>query len=408
VPGWRWEDSRLFWSQDEAYEAVGGRYEIKRNRGLAHLVRVEADGYQAAVSRDIQRDEGKVTIDFELQPAENIAPAIVTPEGAPAAGARTVVGVAGSQIHIENGDIDNGSTYAAKYVADDAGRISIPPQDGPFQLIITHPAGFAHVKSSDTPNPETIKLTPWAKVEGVFRVGSKPIPRVRLHISTDAIHSYGDDVPRIFTQHETTTGADGSFVFERVFPGEGRIGREIIYMVDEGAMEVASSKMVPVELIAGETTRIELGGDGRPVTGSLAPPEDHTDEVLWGFARIHITAGRQPKSPQAPADVQNDRERYQAWWREWSGTDEGKAWHAAYKEYRNRREASPYFNVSVDRDGSFRIDDVPPGEYTLSVDMNERPIGRLTDRSFEVPPDEGDHTGEPVDLGILTLEPIVK
>jgi hypothetical protein len=261
------------------------------------------------------------------------------------------------------------------------------------------------VKSSETPNPETIKLTPWAKVEGVFRVGSEPAPRVTLSINSNAIDSYGEDVPRIFTQHETTTQDDGSFVFDRVFPGEGRIGRDIVYMVNEGATEVTSSKMVPIELAAGETARIELGGDGRPVTGSLAPPEGHADEVLWNFARIHITAGRQPKSPQAPADVQNDRQRYQAWWREWSGTDEGKAWHADYKGYRKQRETSPYFNVSVDRDGNFRIDDVPPGEYALSVDMDEHAIGLLRDHPFTVPPSDVDQAREPVDLGVLTLEP---
>ncbi len=403
VPGWRWEDSRLHWSQDEAHEAAEGRYETERNRGLVHLVRIEADGYQSAVSRDIKFDEGNVTIDFELEPAANIAPAIVTPDGTPAAGARVVVGIAGSQIHIENGAIDDGSTYAAKYVADEAGRFSIPPQDGPFQIVVTHPAGFAYIKTAETPIPDTIKLTPWAKVEGVFRVGREPAPRVRLHMNIHGMDSYGDDVPRIFTQHDTTTEADGSFVFERVFPGEGRIGREIIYMVDEGATEVASSKMMPLELAAGETKRIELGGDGRPVTGVLAPPEGHTDEVLWSFARIHVTLGLRPKSPQAPADIQNDQERYRAWWKQWSESEEGKAWRAAYKAYEESSNENPYFNVSVDRDGNFRIEDVPPGEYSLSVDMNERPIGQLRDHAFSVPAAEGD-AKEPVELGVLTLE----
>jgi hypothetical protein len=404
VPGWRWQDLRLHWSQDEAHEAAEGRYAIDRNRGLVHLVRVEADGYQAAVSRDIKFDEGHVAIDFELKPAENIAPLIVSADGSPAAGARIVVGLAGSQVHIENGAIDDGSTYAAKYVADNAGRVSIPPQDGAYQLVITHPSGFAYVKSTETSNPETIKLTPWAKVEGVFRVGPKPTSGARLHINTSAIESYGDDVPRIYTQHDTTTEADGSFVFERVLPGEGRIGRDIVYMVDEGATEVTSSKMMPLEIAPGETKRIDLGGDGRPVAGSLAPPEGHTDEVQWSFARVFVTIAGEPKSPQAPVEVQKDPGRYQTWWREWSESDEGKAWREAQKEYQHRRDASPYFNASVDRDGNFRIDDVPPGEYSLSVNMDERPIGQLRDYAFSVPPAEGEDAQETVDLGFLTLE----
>jgi protocatechuate 3,4-dioxygenase beta subunit len=406
VPGWRWQDSRLFWSQNEAHEAAEGRYETKRNRGLVHLVRIEADGYQAAVSRDIKFDEGNVTIDFELEPAENIAASIVTADGTPAAGARVVVGVAGSQIHVENGDIDDGSTYAAKYVADDGGRISIPPQSGPFQLVITHPSGFAHIKSAESPHPDAIKLTPWAKLEGVFRVGPQPAAGVKLSVYSSVIDSYGEDLPHIYTQHEATTDADGSFLFERVFPGEAHIGRNIVYMVDEGATEVTSSKMMPIELAPGKTTRIELGGDGRPVTGLLAPPEGYTDEVQWSFARVFVTVAGEPKSPQAPAEVQNDADRYQAWWREWSESDEGKAWREAQEKYRKLREASPYFNASVDRDGNFRIDDVPPGDYSLSVRVDERPIGQLRDYAFSVPPAEADAASEPVDLGTLTLEPI--
>jgi hypothetical protein len=117
-----------------------------------------------------------------------------------------------------------------------------------------------------------------------------------------------------------------------------------------------------------------------------------------------VTIGGEPKPPQAPADVQNDQERYGAWWREWSESDEGEAWRAAQKEYLERREASPYFNASVDRDGNFRIEDVPPGEYVLGVDMSERPIGWLRDYAFSVPTAEGDAASDTVDLGVLTLE----
>jgi uncharacterized GH25 family protein len=406
VPGSRWDDSRLFWSQDEGFDAADGNYRITRNRGnLAHLVRVEASGYKAAVSREIKPDEGNVTIDFQLEKAENIAPLILTPDGAPADGAKIAIGVAGSQINIENGDIDNGSTYAAQLTADDGGRISFPPQDTPFQLVITHAAGFAHLKSAEAEIPETITLTPWARVEGVFRVGSQPVSGARLDINSSTIHSYGDDVPRIFTQHEATTGAGGVFVFDRVLPGDARIGRRIVYMVDDGATEVSSSKMVPIELAAGETTRIDLGGDGRAVVGKLAPPPGHTEKVLWSFARVQVQIdSKLPKSPEPPADVQNDREQYQAWWKQWSTTDEGKAWHEAYKTHERERVVTPYFYASAGRDGTFRIDDVPAGDYVLSVTMHEHPIGRLSNHRFTVPAAEADQADQPVDLGVLTLD----
>ena len=156
------------------------------------------------------------------------------------------------------------------------------------------------------------------------------------------------------------TGPDGRFVFERVIPGNGRIGRRITFMVDEGATEVTSSYMIGADFPSGKTVHIDLGGIGRPVVGRLQPPEGFTGKVRWNFADDHgrVAAG----------------------------------------------ETSPYFTVTVDRDGKFRIDDVPAGDYSLSVRFMREDVGHLSDHRFRVPALEGDAAGRPVDLGTLKLE----
>src|SRR5690606_5076715 len=115
------------------------------------LVQIEAEGYQVAISRDILTNEGKINVDFELQPAEDIAATLLTITGQPAAGAKIALGVAGSQISIRNGDINEGSTYALQLTADAEGRFRIPARTEPFQIVITHPSGFAYYKSADGP-----------------------------------------------------------------------------------------------------------------------------------------------------------------------------------------------------------------------------------------------------------------
>ena len=406
VPGMRWSNSQLFWSQHESFDAADGRYEVSRNRsGSGHLVRIEADGYTPAASRDIKFDEGNVTIDFELEKGRNIEATIVTPEGKPAAGAKVGVGVAGSQISIRNGDIDDGSTYAARQDADDEGRFNVPPQEGPFQVVVTHPAGFAYLKSEDGAIAESIQLTAWARVEGTFRVGAKAMPNVTLNINNEQVHSYGAERPNIFTHHETATAGDGSFVFERVFPGKGRIGRRIVFMVRQGATEVTSSAQVPIELPAGETTRLNLGGDGRAVIGRLAPPAENTGEVRWNFANLSVRADhKMPPFPDVPQELRDDPERLKAWREEWLAGDEGTAWQKAREVLDKLREASPYFSASVAGDGAFRIDDVPLGDYALSVNFHENSPGRLGNHRFTVPAGDDGDSSEPVNLGILTLE----
>ena len=66
---------------------------------------------------------------------------------------------------------------------------------------------------------------------------------------------------------------------------------------------------------------------------------------------------------------------------------------------------SPYFTATVDRDGTFRIDDVPAGNYSLSARLEHQgQVGRLRSRRFTVPAANGNRADQPVDLGVLTME----
>ena len=81
------------WARGESFPANDGLFVFRADRGyLAHLIRIEAEGYEVAVSREIKSTEGDVLIDFELKRGTNIAAKVTTPDGAPAAGARIAPG----------------------------------------------------------------------------------------------------------------------------------------------------------------------------------------------------------------------------------------------------------------------------------------------------------------------------
>lgn len=409
VPGTRNEPGRGtndWWSRDEGYAAANGEYSIaRRDAAPTHMIGIEADGYKVTTSRDIRSDEGKVAIDFELQPAEDIAVQLLTVAGKPAARARIALGVTGSQIRIDRGEISDSQTYALQIVADSDGWFRMPPRDDPFQLVITHPDGFAHLKSSDGNIPQSVTLTEWARVEGTFRIGKDAGPDVTLSLSSSGVSSYGENAPHIFTQHEVVTDKDGQFVFERVFPGYGSIGRNMVFMVDDGATEVTSSKRVPAEFVSGKTKTVNVGGDGRAVIGKLVPPETHVGKVLWNLATIWVEVDLpQPHWPEPPKDIQNDEARIEKWWIEWQQTAEGKAIMAAAVKQQEDQRKQPSFLASVDRDGTFRIDDVSAGKFAITVRFDRDAPGRLSEYRFSVPPLKDIDIGQPLDLGELKLE----
>ncbi len=363
VPGFQAADQEMHYARNENHLASDGRYTIRRTRADFNVIRIEADGYRPSSSRAIKSDEGRVSIDFELTEGKNVAARVFTPANRPAVGAKVALAVAASQINIKNGDIADPPVYSAREDTDASGRFHFPAQDKDFQLIITHPSGFAYIKS--TPEwdlTRIIHLEPWSRVHGTFRIGKALAPNVPIQLDVSRLTGHGRNEPRFSVEYNSVTGPDGQFVFERVIPGKGWIGRRLSLTADDGATEVTSAASVPAEFPAGKTFQIDLGGTGRAVVGKLRPPDGFKEKVRWNFALITVRCST--TSPDG---------------------------------------ASYQFTATVDRDGSFRIDDVPAGDHALSVDFfrADRAVGRLLEHIFHVPPAKDD---KPVDLGTLTLE----
>jgi beta-lactamase regulating signal transducer with metallopeptidase domain len=76
IPGLRNVDPEIGfdWILGDSYVATEQAYRIRFSHTADsgfHVVRIEADGYKVARSRDISFDQGDVEIDFELEPTEN-------------------------------------------------------------------------------------------------------------------------------------------------------------------------------------------------------------------------------------------------------------------------------------------------------------------------------------------------
>ncbi len=359
IPGTHPRPKAWYWQRRQSAVAANGQYRIRDTlAGAVRAVRIEADGYQPAVSRDVKRNEGNVTLNFELTKGENIDGVVLAPAGEPAGKAKIAVGIAGSYVSVRNGEIvfANGDLREA----DAGGHFHFPPQLPGYFLVITHPSGYAKYQPGPHSNRRTIHLDPWTRVEGRLRVGGKPKADVPIWINR---LDHREDFPDVLTIWETTSGPEGRFVFERVWAGKGWIGPRLMLSPDKGAAEAISVRWIWGSYPFGKTVRIDLNGNGRRVVGKLRPPPGLDKPVPWNFTMIQV----------APIGAKG-------------------------------AVPNVHFEATVGPDGAFHIDDVPAGEYLIAggIMLNSFPGGNF-ERHFFVPAIASGQSAEPLDLGVLTL-----
>jgi hypothetical protein len=203
------------------------------------------------------------------------------------------------------------------------------------------------------------------KFHFAYRVAGKLQPHVSIAYQWEAAIPFGPTLPQIFFQFRSTTDANGRFVFDRLGPGSGQIGSSIRLLQDNDATVATSSLRVPADFPKGTTTHIDLGTTGRPVIGQLRPRPGKSVGVPWSKAFIILRGNG-----------------------------------------RLARATNPEFRATVNRDGNFCIDDVPPGDYILVVFLFiERDLRPSLAHRFTVATINEKLMQRPVDLGVLTLEP---
>jgi hypothetical protein len=341
-----------------------GRYQVRlSDQPFPHVVRIEAEGYQPQLSRDIMVKEKAARVDFELTAGQNVEGVVLTPAGLPAAAAKMAVAVGDNSFTITNGDLLGRSPVVDVRETDASGHFRFPPQDRDYYLVIIHPSGHAWFRPIPRSNRRRITLDPWARAEGTYRVGGRPLAGAQMSLFAGELRPLGDDGPEFTIRSQTVTGADGGFVFDRVPACSGQVGRVLKWAPRIGNTELESACTVDAQFSSKRVVRIEVGQNGRAVIGKLKPARGFDKPVLWQFAWVDVVP-----------NVEN---------------------HAA----ENRR-----YQATIDRDGRFRVDDLPPGYYSISSRPADFVPGYLFAKSFVVPGEDIRPFNQPLDLGELEVQ----
>jgi hypothetical protein len=362
---------------------------------------------------------------------EGISGWVIGPNGRPVAGAQVGLNADAMDVIVRNGILEKvwpGGTSEKRIVETNAeGQFHLgdSPSD-PFFLLAAGKDGFALVMGKEFKKNHQIRLERWGRIEGQLAKGRKGSDG-RVWMTALPNPAWLDG--RCAFRYDTRHAEDGHFVFEKVPAGWFEVG----YLVATADDCEGFTSRTPVEVKAGETAQVRLGGQGRPVIGRFVPPASYDRSVYFG-------AGVRALQRQEKMDPNREQPRQQ-WWRAWEHdaydpgarcfdartpdycietTDNEREWtrrgpdlpdtdgclaNAAWRDANWRGYA-----FRINSDGSFRVEDVIAGKYDLRVDLEAKDRDSFTDRPFaeyrgtiEVPTMKEAYTDRPFDLGNLTL-----
>jgi len=278
--------------------------------------------------------------------------------------------------------------------ADVIGRYGVddPGSDGPGAsrvFVILHPEGFLEIPASRLRENGDVTLLPCGRIEGVLRSERGPVAGELVTLRRD---SFGRFNMHWSLHKGTQSGPGGEFVFTNLPPGEYVLNRRFSAA---GGPNFESHPM-SVRVESGATVRVSYGGEGRTVIGRV-----RGRPLYWEATTHRLVAERSLARPPWPdPDRFATAESYLRWM---AGFDGMHAWWAQRRIY----------GVTVERDSSFRAEDIPPGTYDLElVPYDPRSTGGSTRleaprlrRKVVVPPITEADRGAPLDLGVLEFAP---
>lgn len=364
-------------------------------------LRIEADGFETLTTRSLDFDEGDQELELALTRSDSAGVWVIRrPDGQPAAGARVWARTSdnGLGLHI-NAPGQYYGDQLGKADADAEGRVKPPPAPPDAAVVITHPSGFLEGTARDLQARPELRLQPYGAVEGRVLVAGQP--KGGVNVSLNPV-SWSPSL-RFYLSYTANTAPDGTFRFVQVPAGEYKLYRwSFPARGTPGGRAITETCQWPLTVKAGETNRVEYAITGRVVTGqAVADPAEVA--VDWQHDD-HVLA---LKLPPAAAPRPVNREDYATFEAFKQASD------AAFRSDRKVEQArrARTYQLEFEPDGAFRVEDVPPGTYTLRLYVTKEPepgrahpfpgpqdeIGSLT-REIVVPEGTG-----PWDLGTLVL-----
>ncbi|MDR2168902.1 MAG: carboxypeptidase regulatory-like domain-containing protein [Planctomycetaceae bacterium] len=423
-------------------------------------VKIEAEGYEPAISRKISPNEGTITIDLPLkklstkQLDEILKGTVLNPDKTPAAEANVVLITPKHKEHttrIQYGAImiqDDEITLEDKKFAvktDKNGNFKFEwinfeeehytkesrTRNDDYVLYVMGKSGFKRITQNEMKNvfnKEPIILEKWGRIEGVAKLGTKPASNFIIEYRP----SFGEgDSPSssLFPSWQILSKSDenGKFCIEQIPPGKGYISRNVFNK--ERLHNFVERKRI--NIISTKTTNVQIGGEGRPVEGKIINDSFAGKELKFKYAEFICKPYLEPLPENFSKNMRNlipesireekDINKKDALLRNWQETTEDGKQHKKLSEKLSAWYKQHDINIAnkqsagfVNDDKTIRMDNITEGDWLLEVaayveqKMNNYDAIRTyaatnLSHRFKVEKIPGGVSDEPFDLGDLKL-----
>jgi hypothetical protein len=379
---------------DQPRDFAGGAYSItSRLNGqfAGWYLRVVARGYAPAESPMLGNGDSH---DFELTPAADMQGRVLDANGKPVAGVTVALVLGGVESIIDNGKMQDRGEI--KSVTGPDGHYDLPPATDNFALVAMSDAGFAQLDQNSLPKSGDISLAAWGAIHGKLFLGTQPAAGKNVMVLPPQ-QRFDMTSARVYNSISATTAPDGTFDFPRVASGNVQVGR--LVMQKSGRYNMSGyTDLMPVDVAPSVTTTVKLGGAGRPVIGAIVlPPALNASQNM--ILRVNISgASTIAPPPQMPANVRTGSASARDMWMQlWGMTPAGKQY---IQSHPAASGTHPYF-AEIDASHNFRIDNVVPGEYQMTITVQVLNTGCMpppTVVPFTVPDIPGGVSDEPLAL----------
>lgn len=332
--GWLNSRSEISWSSSDTIVGRNGKFSLSYDEVEPKLyLRVSAKGYKPWVSSEIDLSKPAEPLKIEVELRSGVGPTgiVMSPNGQPAKGAVVALGLKGRTLQYQRGYRPYHPVQRVTTSETGQFQLEFVPEDEPGIVAFIHDSGYAERSLQELRDDPKVKLEEWASLTVKVVEEGKPVagrsvkfqPRRKRSRVVD-VFSYGI---------EAETDENGIVVLDRVLPSSGIIAMILVQQHRDGSTHYPSAAR-NITLSPGENRMVQLGGNGRTITGAISLPPNPPAEHSWR---------------------QNDAGVLKTSDTGWDDPDHRS------------------FRFLIKDNGAFRIPDVPAGSYELTLNLTAEP-----------------------------------